>query len=136
MNTSARLTPQQANINRHTGLSPDQNEHLRLICTTLHNVLLLDVATSEVATTLLLRMTSMLGLQLVGASKIIVNIPTEATAAANLVNVRPPFRSTIKCCMKHFNKTMRALRNANPLWKAPPYYSPHFRDNHSNTIVD
>jgi hypothetical protein len=117
-------------------LSSDTTERLKLICTTFYNAIHLDVATLEVATNLLQHMTSTLGLQIVGANTIYVNMPTEAPAAANLVNVRSPFQCTILGCNKHLNKTMRAARNANPSWKDPPYCSSHFRDNHSNTPVD
>ena len=137
MNTYAKQIPQQgANITQQKELSSDTTERLKLICITLYNVLHLDVATFEVATNLLRHMTSTIGLQIVGANKIYVNIPTEAPAAANLVNVRSPFQCIIPGCNKHLNKIMRAARDANPFWKDPPFCSWHFRDNHSNTPVD
>ena len=76
---------------RQKELSSDTTERLKLICTTFYNVLHLDVATLDVAKSFLLRMTSTLGLQIVGTNTIYVNIPTEAPAAANLVNIRSPF---------------------------------------------
>ena len=137
MNTYAKQIPQQgAHITQQKELSPDTTERLKLICTTFCNVLHLEVATFDVAAKLLQHMTSEIGLQIVGANKIYVNIPTEAPATANLVNIRSPFQCTILGCNKHLNKTMRAARDANPFWKDPPFCSWHFRDNHSNTPVD
>jgi hypothetical protein len=81
-------------------------------------------------------MTTTLGLQFVGASKLIVNIPTEATAAANLVNIRPPFQCTVTGCTRHLNKTMRESRNVNPSWVDPKFCSQHFRYNHSTTTIE
>ena len=66
-------------------LSTNQIEKLKLICTTLYNILHLDVATPEVATNLLMHMTFTLGLKIVGANKITYNIPTEAPAVLNLL---------------------------------------------------
>ena len=70
MNTYAKQIPHQgANMMRQKELSSDTTERLKLIYTTFYNVLHLDVATLEVATNLLLHMTSTIGQQVVGANK-------------------------------------------------------------------
>ena len=67
MKTYEKQIPQQgANMNQQKELSTNQIEKLKLICTTLYNVLHLDVATPEVATK-----TFTLGLKIVGDNKII-----------------------------------------------------------------
>ena len=62
MKTYEKQIPQQgANMNQQKELSTNQIEKLKLICTTLYNILHLDVATPEVATNLLMHMTFTLG---------------------------------------------------------------------------
>ena len=115
MQTYEKQIPQQgANMNQQKELSTNQIEKLKLICTTLYNVLHLDVATPEVATNLLMHMTFTLGLKIVGANKITYNIPTEAPAVVNLVNVRPPFQCTHTGCKRQLTKPMQTGRTENP----------------------
>ena len=94
-------------MNQQNELSTNHIEKLKLISTALYDVLHLGVAAPEVATNLLLQMTFSLGLKIVGANKIIYNIPTEAPAVVNLVNVRPPFQCTHTGCKRQLTKPMQ-----------------------------